>query len=60
MEYGGITPIGLPDGWPVLVDEAVLAAGSVVIGAGARGSKLLVDGGELALLPTAGVIRLTT
>ena len=23
MEYGGITPVGLPAGWPVLVDEAV-------------------------------------
>ena len=26
MEYGGITPIGLPAGWPVLVDAAVAAA----------------------------------
>ena len=24
MEYGGITPLGLPDGWRVLVDDAVL------------------------------------
>ena len=23
MEYGGITPVGLPADWPVLVDEAV-------------------------------------
>ena len=23
MEYGGITPIGLPAGWPILVDAAV-------------------------------------
>ena len=34
MEYGGITPIGLPADWPVLVDEAVVAAGPVVIGSG--------------------------
>ena len=26
MEYGGITPIGLPPDWPVLVDAAVAAA----------------------------------
>ena len=26
MEYGGITPIGLPADWPVLVDAAVAAA----------------------------------
>ena len=40
MEYGGITPIGLPDDWPVLVDAAVAAAEAVVIGSGIRGSKL--------------------
>src|ERR1700712_1008423 len=27
MEYGGITPIGLPLDWPVLVDAAVAARG---------------------------------
>ncbi|WP_370890650.1 YbaK/EbsC family protein [Janibacter sp. GXQ6167] len=59
MEYGGITPVGLPDGWPILVDEAVAAAGEVVIGSGVRGSKLLVDARELASLPGAEVIALT-
>lgn len=56
MEYGGITPVGLPAEWPVLVDEAVVAAGEVVIGSGVRGSKLLVDGAELAALPAAEVL----
>ncbi|MGH8981766.1 MAG: YbaK/EbsC family protein, partial [Acidimicrobiales bacterium] len=32
MEYGGITPVGLPDNWPLLVDAAVAAADAVVIG----------------------------
>lgn len=59
MEYGGITPVGLPSQWPVLVDEGVVAAGEVVIGSGVRGSKLLVDAAELAALPTAEVLRLT-
>ncbi len=59
MEYGGITPLGLPPDWPVLVDSAVAAAGPVVIGSGIRGSKLLLDGAELAKLPTATVIDLT-
>ncbi|MHA7126125.1 YbaK/EbsC family protein [Janibacter indicus] len=59
MEYGGITPVGLPEGWPVLVDEAVVAAGEVVIGSGVRGSKLLVDAAELAALPSAEVLRLS-
>jgi prolyl-tRNA editing enzyme YbaK/EbsC (Cys-tRNA(Pro) deacylase) len=58
MEYGGITPLGLPDGWPVLVDSAVAAAGPVVIGSGIRGSKLLLDGADLAKLPTATVLDL--
>ena len=58
MEYGGITPIGLPAGWPVLVDEAVVEAGEVVIGSGVRGSKLLVDAAELAALPGAEVLAL--
>jgi prolyl-tRNA editing enzyme YbaK/EbsC (Cys-tRNA(Pro) deacylase) len=58
MEYGGITPLGLPDDWPVLVDEGVAAAGRVVIGSGIRGSKLLVDAAELVRLPTAAVLAL--
>ncbi len=58
MEYGGITPIGLPEDWPVLVDEAVVAAVEVVIGSGVRGSKLLVDAAELAALPGAEVLAL--
>ncbi|HIZ98951.1 MAG TPA: YbaK/EbsC family protein [Candidatus Janibacter merdipullorum] len=59
MEYGGITPVGLPEDWPVLVDEGVVAAGEVVVGSGIRGSKLLVDAAELAALPTAEVLALT-
>ncbi|EAP97545.1 hypothetical protein JNB_18783 [Janibacter sp. HTCC2649] len=58
MEFGGITPIGLPAGWPILVDAAVVGAGAVVIGSGVRGSKLLVDGAALAQLPTAEVLDL--
>ncbi|WP_328323220.1 hypothetical protein OHA70_30220 [Kribbella sp. NBC_00382] len=60
MEYGGITPIGVPAAWPVLVDEAVAQAGLVVIGSGIRGSKLLIDGADLAKLPSATVLELAT
>ena len=56
MEYGGITPIGLPAGWPVLVDAAVAAAGSVVIGSGLRRSKLRLPGQVLAGLPGIEVV----
>ena len=56
MEYGGITPIGLPSGWPVLVDAAVAAAPRVVIGSGLRRSKLTLPGAVLAGLPGAEVL----
>ena len=58
MQQGGITPVGLPAGWPVLVDTRVVEAGSVVIGAGVRGAKLLVHGSALAELPGAVVLDL--
>jgi len=56
MEYGGITPVGLPSDWPVLVDEAVAKTGSVVIGSGIRGSKLRLPGRLLAAIPAAQVL----
>jgi prolyl-tRNA editing enzyme YbaK/EbsC (Cys-tRNA(Pro) deacylase) len=56
MEYGGITPIGLPPGWPVLVDSAVAAADRVVIGSGVRRSKLRLPGEVLAGLPGIEVV----
>lgn len=57
MEYGGITPIGLPPDWPVLVDAAVAAADRVVIGSGLRRSKLALPGSVLAALPGAEVVE---
>ena len=56
MEYGGITPIGLPEGWPILVDADVPDTPVVLIGSGIRGSKLLVPGALLAELPGAVVV----
>ena len=48
MEYGGITPIGLPPDWPVLVDRRVDTAPWVVVGSGVRRSKLVVPGSFVA------------
>jgi prolyl-tRNA editing enzyme YbaK/EbsC (Cys-tRNA(Pro) deacylase) len=56
MEYGGITPIGLPSSWPVLVDRAVLERDVVVIGSGLRRSKLALPASALADLTGAEVI----
>lgn len=58
MAYGGITPVGLPPEWPVLVDDAVVAQPWVVVGSGTRGSKLLLPGARLAELAGAYVMAL--
>ncbi|HKC26919.1 MAG TPA: YbaK/EbsC family protein [Jatrophihabitans sp.] len=56
MEFGGITPIGLPATWPIFVDAAVLDRDVVVIGSGLRRSKLALPSSTLADLPGAEVI----
>ncbi len=56
MEYGGITPVGLPADWPVFVDAAVAGQPWVVIGSGVRRSKLTLPGAALARLPAARVL----
>ncbi len=57
MEYGGITPVGLPGGWRLLVDAAVLEIDVAVIGSGVRRSKLLLPGHALGVLPGAEVLE---
>ncbi len=54
MEYGGITPLGLPPEWPVLVDEAVATLEWAIIGSGLRRSKLAIPGPALAALAARG------
>jgi prolyl-tRNA editing enzyme YbaK/EbsC (Cys-tRNA(Pro) deacylase) len=56
MAYGGITPVGLPLDWPVLLSAEVAGAPELVIGSGVRHSKLLVPGDVLAKLPGAEVL----
>ncbi len=57
MEYGGITPIGLPAEWPVLIDRTVVDDGIVVIGSGVRRSKILLPGPVLTGLSSAVVLE---
>jgi prolyl-tRNA editing enzyme YbaK/EbsC (Cys-tRNA(Pro) deacylase) len=57
MEYGGITPIGLPADWPVLVDARVAATPHVIVGSGVRDSKIAIAGPALGALPGAQVIQ---
>ncbi|HEY4523105.1 MAG TPA: YbaK/EbsC family protein [Candidatus Paceibacterota bacterium] len=56
MEYGAITPIGLPAAWPIFIDKAVADSPRIVIGSGLRASKLILPGTLLAPLPNARVI----
>ena len=56
MEHGGITPLGLPDGWRVLVDPRCLEIGVAVLGSGLRRSKVLLPGRLLGELPGAEVV----
>ncbi len=55
MEYGGITPVGVPAGWRLLVDARVLGMEVAVIGSGVRRSKLLIPGRLAADLPNAEI-----
>ena len=56
MEYGAITPIGLPSDWSILIDKAVADSNYVIIGSGIRKSKLAVPGSFLASLPNVQVL----
>ncbi len=57
MEYGGVTPIGLPQDWPLLVDFAVVETERIVVGSGIRKSKFVLSGKLLAELPNAVVLE---
>jgi prolyl-tRNA editing enzyme YbaK/EbsC (Cys-tRNA(Pro) deacylase) len=57
MEYGGITPVGLPEGWRLFVDAACLDIDVAIIGSGVRRSKLLLPGRRLGDLPAAEILE---
>ena len=62
MEYGGITPLGLPARYRVLVDGRVAAddpdsGPTVIIGSGMRRSKIALPGALLARAPGVEVIE---
>ncbi|RLV48607.1 hypothetical protein D9V37_14390 [Nocardioides mangrovicus] len=57
MEYGGITPIGLPQEWRLLVDARCVQIPTALIGSGVRRSKLLLPGSAFAELPRVEVVE---
>jgi prolyl-tRNA editing enzyme YbaK/EbsC (Cys-tRNA(Pro) deacylase) len=56
MEIGGVTPLCLPDGLPVWIDDRVMECEYVVLGGGDRESKLKVDPRVLIQQPAAEVV----
>lgn len=57
MEYGGITPVGIPSDWALYLDVRVAALPSAIVGSGIRGSKLQLPGSVLAALPGAEIVE---
>ena len=57
MEYGGITPIGLPYDWPIFADSRVIEQPAIVIGSGMRRSKIVLPGEAIAQYPGVQVVE---
>lgn len=57
MEIGGVTPFGLPDDLPVLVDSRVMVPPWVILGGGNRSSKLRIAPAALHTLPSLRVVE---
>ena len=56
MEYGSITPFGLPDSWPILVDQNLTELKSVIIGGGLQKTKISLPGKMLLEIPEAQIL----
>ena len=56
MEIGGVTPFGLPDDLPILVDARVMDPEWIILGGGNRSSKLKLAPDALARLPSVRVV----
>lgn len=57
MEYGAITPVGLPKDWSILIDKAVAELDYVIVGSGLRKSKILIPGNIFASLPNVQILE---
>ena len=57
MEIGGVTPFGLPDDLPVLVDARVIEPDWIILGGGNRSSKLRLAPSALRAVPSLRVVE---
>lgn len=56
MEIGGVTPFGLPDDLPILVDARVMEPDWIILGGGNRSSKLRIAPSALSAVPSLRVV----
>lgn len=57
MEYGSITPVGLPQSWKILIDSRLMDKEKIIVGGGKQISKLLVTTDFLKSLPNVEVVE---
>lgn len=57
MEYGSITPVGLPESWKILIDSRLMEKETIIVGGGKQISKLLVPTAFLKLLSNVEVVE---
>jgi prolyl-tRNA editing enzyme YbaK/EbsC (Cys-tRNA(Pro) deacylase) len=57
MEYGSITPVGLPDSWRILVDSRLMEKETIIVGGGKQISKLRVGINFLKQLPNVEIVE---
>lgn len=57
MAMGGVTPIALPEGLPVLVDSRVMDSDWVIVGGGSRSLKVKLPTGYFSTLAAAQIVE---
>lgn len=57
MEIGGVTPVGLPDDLPIWIDNLVMEASKVIIGAGSRNAKIYLSPDNLLRFPNTHIVE---
>ena len=57
MFIGGVTPVALPDGLPVWVDDRVMAREAIVLGGGSRSLKIRITPRLFDRMPQAEVVH---
>ena len=57
MEYGSITPIGLPDDWMILVDPLIKEQKQIIIGGGLVNAKISLPTELFLKIPNVEIVE---